>query len=621
MKIKIKKKKSNQPCSLCGLSRYATTPEFKVKPPKNPKFMVILDHPRNMDDRTGNTCSDVYNLVEELITGAGLDIQDAYITYAVKCKPKGIEAPTKDEINSCINKVLKEIKDINLDYILIFGSMASKLITKTTYKKSKGVALNINGKYYFVTDSPANVLKKPSKQEALLEDLKQFKRLLNKELDEDNVLNYILVDTPNKFKQCIKEVTQEKIISVDIESIGLNWLDTERGLLSTLGIGIKNKQYIVPFNHPDSPWSFNHSLHYKMVKLLTEAIEYNHTDIIYQNGKFDRKYLLTRFGIAPKNTFDTMLASYILDENSLNGLKVLAKRYCNAADYAIDTTRVIEHPLEVVAKYNAYDVYYTRKLYFIFNKMLKEDPATNRVFRELLVPVSECFENAEMTGVYLDMEKFEQNEKLIDEQIAQHMTHLKDLAPQVQNWNSTKQVGKLLFEDLGLPILERTKTGSPSTSGETVLPRLKDKHPVVQVLLDYREKIKLKQFLVSWKELLAPQDGRLHPNFKIHGTVTGRISCVDPNFQQVPREKLLRNLISAPPGWILVEADYSQAELRIAAQMSGDKEMLHCFRNKIDIHYKTAAYVAQVSLEQVTKDMRKKAKAVNFGKSSFLEAS
>src|SRR5690606_14773348 len=172
---------------------------------------------------------------------------------------------------------------------------------------------------------------------------------------------------------------------------------------------------------------------------------------------------------------------------------------------------------------------------------------------------------------------------------------------------------QVLYGDLGLPVVALTKSGKPSTSSEEALPYIVDTHPIVGTLLRYREQLKLAQFIASWKEHIRPETRRMHPTFKLHGTVTGRLSCEEPNLQQVPRDPTIRALITAPPGWVLVEADYSQIELRVAAVLSRDETMRRVFQTGGDIHTTTAMTITGLPEAQITKEMRKRAKAVNFG--------
>jgi len=309
-----------------------------------------------------------------------------------------------------------------------------------------------------------------------------------------------------------------------------------------------------------------------------------------------------------------MLAAYLLDENSPHGLKYLASLYFNAPNYDIPVPpdpKVIS--LQKLAKYCALDVYYTLALQKILEEGLKKDRRIEKVFHKLLMPASDLFEGVELHGVYVDVDKMESTYSYLKGQIEELENGLNQLAGRKINWNSPQQVASVLYGDLRLPIVAFTASGNPSTSSEEALPFLIDEHPIVEKLLKYREKVKLYQFIESWKEKINPETHRMHPSFKLHGTVTGRISCEKPNLQQVPRDPEVRTLITAPPGWVLVEADYSQVELRVAAALSKDSAMRRAFQTEEDIHTKTAMAVTGLPAEKVGKEGRKKAKAVNFG--------
>jgi DNA polymerase-1 len=176
-------------------------------------------------------------------------------------------------------------------------------------------------------------------------------------------------------------------------------------------------------------------------------------------------------------------------------------------------------------------------------------------------------------------------EKKLREDIFQLDLQLNAYFPKV-NWGSPQQVAEVLFDKIGLDPLDRTEAGKPSTS-ESVLKRLAEQHPVPNLLMKRRAaQQQLSFFVEGWKPYIIK--GRIHPSFKIHGTTTGRLSCANPNLQQVPRDFYIRQLITAKPGYVLIEADLSQIELRILAELSGDPEMMRCFQTGIDVHWLTA---------------------------------
>ena len=226
--------------------------------------------------------------------------------------------------------------------------------------------------------------------------------------------------------------------------------------------------------------------------------------------------------------------------------------------------------------------------------------------------MSRVFARAENNGTYINPQTLEAAREHWTQVVEETREKLKAYGD--INWNSAKQVADVLFKKLKLPILDRTGSGAPSCS-ESVLLRLKDKHEVPELILNNRKASKfLSTFINPWTKLTQQSgDQRIHPKFKVHGTVTGRPSCEEPNLQQVPRDSSIRSIIDAPKGYILVEADLSQAELRVAAEMSQDKELKTCYLTGIDVHTRTVESIFGIDPKVMTKEQRKKGKAVNFG--------
>lgn len=603
----------NPDCTLCGLRNSAKTICIIGQGPTPCKIMIVGEAPGFREDEVGKPFQGkTGKLLDEMLKEAGLSRDEVYLTNIMHCHPPDNRAPKAKEVKACLGYLQQEIKLVNPQFIILLGAVAVKAIfNKAGVNKLRGSSKEKDGITYMITLHPAALFRQPLQIPVVKADFARFAKQIAGKLDTENSLNYTLVDSIAKLRICNKSLLVSPHISYDTETTSLNWKDP-REKLGVLGFGVEDHQWVVPFHHPESPWDGNDALHRKIMASLLISIEDN-KKLIAQNGKYDNKFLKFRYGACPNQTFDTMLASYLLNENSPNGLKEMSRVYYDASDYELDleTKKVYDYPLKTVAKYNAFDVYYTLKLYHLFKEKLKEDPALLRVYKYLLMPASRALEDAEMEGVYIDPVAYQASMKKNDAEIISTKALLDSLVKEPINWNSTQQVAKLLFEKLKLPVLEYTEKGAPSTSGETVLPRLREYHPVVDALLEHRDRVKLGQFITGWGEHI--ENNRIHSSFLLHGTVTGRLSNRNPNLQQTPRNPLLRALITAPPGWIMIEADYSQAELRIAAMMADETNMKQCFSNGIDIHKRTAASVAKVLLEAVTKDMRKKAKAVNFG--------
>lgn len=370
------------------------------------------------------------------------------------------------------------------------------------------------------------------------------------------------------------------------------------------GFATARNQWCLPVNHKSSPWTKRdlEEIFDRIDERMQECM------VITHNGKFDLLWLRVHYGLEWKNHFDTMLGHYMVDENDLHGLKYLAMKFLGAPDWEIDKAeKQGEAPWAKHAKYLAHDVYFTRKLRFLIGKLLNKDWEVRQVFNKIMMPCSNLFVGVEYEGVCVDYSKFGDAEKFLRDQYNDALEKLKQWEPsyvtdakgkrQAFNWGSPKQLGELLFGTpdegipwgLGIEPLDRTKTGAPSCS-ESVIKRID--HPCTGALLKFREaKQQLSFFIDGWKPFLHQKpDGQyyLHPSFKLHGTVTGRLSCENPNLQQVPRDPRIRSLITAPPGWTLIEADLSQIELRIAAELADERAMLHAFRTGVDVHWLTA---------------------------------
>ncbi|MBM6925348.1 DNA polymerase I [Pseudoflavonifractor phocaeensis] len=238
-----------------------------------------------------------------------------------------------------------------------------------------------------------------------------------------------------------------------------------------------------------------------------------------------------------------------------------------------------------------------------------------KLYYEVELPLCTVLAEMEQAGVLVDRSALTTFGEMLDGRIKADEALIYDLAGEKFNINSTQQFGHILFDKLGLPPVKKTKTGY-STNAE-VLEKLRDKHPIVEAVLDYRQLAKLKSTYVDGLTKVIAPDGRIHTSFQNTVTATGRLSSTEPNLQNIPvRTELgaeLRKMFVAPAGKVLVDADYSQIELRLLAHIAGDEHMIAAFRSGEDIHTVTASQVFGVAPEQVTHEMRRRAKAVNFG--------
>jgi len=598
-------------CSSCELGDTTHQVCSWGQGPKNAKVMLIGEAPGAREEDLDKPFQGKSGkLLEEFLLKAGLHRKDLYITNAVKCRPPDNRTPSKKEIAICKYHLEDEIKEIKPQYILVLGATAfTSIFNKAGIMEHRGSIIEKGGISYLISLHPSAALRMPKLRPLMEADLTRFKQLMDGKLEENSSMEWTLVNDIPNLKAFIRDLKSAKSISYDIECSSLNGLDPN-SYIYCIGFSTKRRSWVIPFDYPESNFR-NKNVQYKLIRIIEKVTRGK--NLIAHNGKFDNKWIKSKYGLQMEQTFDTMLASFILDENRPHGLKPLSKMYLNASDYDLKFPFDVRNvPLETLAKYCAYDVRYTLQLYYLFKEQLKEDAHLSRVFYGLIMPASKYLELTETEGVYIDQEKYPVALKQITQEVSDLEKELCKIAGKTLNWNSSPQMANLLFTELKLPVLETTPTGKPSTSGENVLPRLRDKHPIINVLLDYREKIKLSQFLISWGTMMD-RTGRVHPSFKLHGTVTGRLSCKDPNFQQVPRDVFLRSLFTAPQGWVFVEADYSQVELRVAAMLANETNMKRAYQTGQDIHQNTASLVMGIPMDKVTKEDRKKAKAVNFG--------
>jgi DNA polymerase-1 len=345
-----------------------------------------------------------------------------------------------------------------------------------------------------------------------------------------------------------------------------------------------------------------------------------------QNLKYDRN-VLQNHGIDLQGiAFDTMLESYVLNSTaSRHDMDSLASKYLGVETISFEdiagkgakqlTFNQIE--LEQAAPYAAEDADITLRLHQTLWGELSKQPTLAKVFTEIELPLLPVLARMELLGTTIDPKLLHQQSQEIEVRLAELEREAHELAGQEFNLSSPKQLGEILFVKLGLPILKKTPKGAPSTA-EEVLTELAETYDLPRLLMEHRGLAKLKSTYTDKLPLMIkPQTGRVHTSYHQAVAATGRLSSTDPNLQNIPvrneQGRRIRQAFIPSAGYKLVAADYSQIELRIMAHLSGDQGLLTAFAEGKDIHKATAAEVFGVALEAVTTDMRRSAKAINFG--------
>ncbi|MEJ3629468.1 DNA polymerase I [Vibrio vulnificus] len=345
-----------------------------------------------------------------------------------------------------------------------------------------------------------------------------------------------------------------------------------------------------------------------------------------QNLKYDAS-VLARYGIEMKGIkYDTMLASYVY--NSVGGkhdMDSLALRFLQHSCISFEqlagkgknqlTFNQID--LNEAAVYAAEDADVTLRLHNRLFANIEQDEKLKAIYQEIEVPLVPVLSRMERTGVLIDDMKLSAQSQEIAVRLGELEQKAYEIAGQPFNMNSPKQLQTILFEQMGLPVIKKTPSGTPSTA-EEVLQELALDYPLPSVIMEYRGLAKLKStYTDKLPKMINPHTGRVHTSYHQAVTATGRLSSTDPNLQNIPirneEGRRIRQAFVAPHGYKILAVDYSQIELRIMAHLSGDQALLDAFQQGKDIHAATAAEIMGVSIEQVSSEQRRRAKAVNFG--------
>ena len=348
---------------------------------------------------------------------------------------------------------------------------------------------------------------------------------------------------------------------------------------------------------------------------------------IGQNLKYD-VLMMKKYGVEVQGKmFDTMLAHYLIEPEQRHSMDMMAMSYLNYQPVSIEELigkkgpkqlNMREVDMQRVVEYAAEDADITLQLKETFAPMLEKD-SLNKLFEQVEMPLVNVLADIELEGVKLDTKALADLSATLEVDIRQVQQEIYDIAGTSFNIGSPKQLGEVLFDRLNLDKnAKKTRTGQYAT-GEEVLSKLEAEHEIARKILDYRELVKLKNTYVDALPLLiSPRDGRIHTSFNQAVAATGRLSSTNPNLQNIPirtpRGKEIRKaFVPRSEEFVIMSADYSQIELRIMAAFSGDPTMLEAFNNGIDIHTSTGSKVFGVPISEVTGDMRRKAKTINFG--------
>lgn len=476
-----------------------------------------------------------------------------------------------------------------------------------------------------------DLLVKSADKKALVELFKEleFKSWLSELLEEAKNNNvekyeqYVIIDSEPELKKWITTLNNAEIFAFDTETTSLDYM-TAKLVGVSFAIEPGNAAY-VPFGH-DYEGAPKQLAKDTVLSLLKPILENPQIKKICQNIKYDMQ-VLKNAGIHLQGAvFDTMMESYVLDSagnrhdmDSL-ALKYLGWRTITFEDIAGKGAKQLSFnqiDVQKAGTYAAEDADVTLQIHQALWPRVSKEETLKRVFEEIEIPLIPVLANMEHGGVLIDPEKLRKQGKELEKRLQELEQEAYVIAEIEFNINSPKQLQEILFQKLKLPILQKTPTGQASTA-DNVLQELALDFAMPRIIIEYRSLSKLMSTYTNrLVEQINPETGRVHTSYNQTGTSTGRLSSSEPNLQNIPirtaEGRRIRQAFIAPKGFKLISADYSQIELRLMAHISEDPNLLHAFQNNLDIHKATAAEVWGVPLENVTSEMRRDAKAINFG--------
>lgn len=636
-----------KPCENCPIKPYAAVSAHGPVPNRlvfvgQRPGVVELAHGQPFIGPTGK-------LLRSVLQKLNLDDQRFFYTNVVKCRAPRDAPPTEEEVRACKTWLVDDLEQACGEgtVLVLLGNEAIQTVyndesLKITSERGEIRTVSLpSGKTVraISTFHPSYILRKPGEFKKFAMDMHKIATLAREEPPKSGDYGakgyYVVKATERDVIRAVNAVLKYDLVAADIETDGYN---PRKNSILCLGVSVgKGKVLIFP---EEVLYTDTFRPH------LMRMFESDHIKWIWHNGKFDSAFLRTA-GFPARVDEDTILMHYILDENSKHDLKILSMTYCGAVDYEDIVRSFLVHkkkdsyrlvPKHILYFYAAYDVAYTLDLYFIFRDKLQKDERLTHAYKKVVLPASEFLQGVEAAGMYLNLGYMNElketlTKRVTDEEnkllpLIEHLWDPEEYAeatnrkkvPNKLNLNSPPQMNFLLYDKLRLPVIHMSKKGRQvaiRTTREQVLRKVKERIPpdspgvkVIDTLLEMRGyKKQVDTYVKGWMRGVE-SDGRVHPSYLLHGTVTGRLSSREPNAQNVPRDNVIRDIVCAPPGSILMEIDYSQAELRVVSYIAKDRALRQVFLDERDLHDEVTLRLFGPGF---TKDQRVRGKGVSFG--------
>ena len=620
-------------CRSCPLWKPCKHPNIGPSGPKTSKVLFVGDYPGPNEDRIGEAF--IGKEGRELDAGliyAGLNREEILITNTCRCYPilNSDVKPKGAQISKCVNKhLIPLIKEVKPKLIVTLGAIALEAITGLTgIMKRQNVPIKstrFNCKVLPLLH-PARVVRNGDiDRKSFRRGLRSIKHFLETDESYYDYGEYKVLESIDEILEIYEYIKESGVLCFDIEATDLKFRLPETRM-TALGLAVKEREsFLIPF---DGRWSEQElDVIFDNLKPIMASEDIKK---IGQNIKFDSQFIEYQFGVRVNGWHsDTMLANFLLDERKgKHNLSDMTWKYLPELAGYDDEVKIAggAHKVEggnTLYTYCMADVDATFRLHNLFKRMLKKEEQW-WFYQNVMIPAARVLSDMEYIGVKFDREHLEELQITYESMLRKIDAKMREdagvLATERKFKEAFKPRGKLhtsylLFDYYKLPVLGRTKKKNPSTNKDIIIKYAEVfKNPYCTLLQHYRVLDKMKSTYIDGILDKLPYDNVVHPSFRLENTTTGRTSSDSPNMQNLPRDKNFKNIVMARNGYYLLGADFAQAEIRVAAMVSGDDNLIAlCNDIDKDFHKLMGAAGFRIPYEDVTKEIRQKAKSLSFG--------
>jgi len=599
-------------CHACSLHETCSGP-VDGEGPKDASILLLAEAPGEVENDIGRPLiGDSGTLLRQQLREVGIPPETIWLDNIVHCRPPNNRTPYSDEIKSCLPHIQAVINKHQPKLIILCGATAlHAFLPKEKLKSCHGVSIVRGDITYFPIYHPAAGLHSPQNYSYFINDIQALGRFLVQGMaKEQGEKHYIKVSITNRkfVNRLQRKYEGSSVVAFDFETETLDITNP-----SIVGVSICNKDNVAYFIYGSSSRQDQNNI----IRFLKPIVTNPNIIKLAHNLKYETSILL-HHGVRVVNGKDTMIAAFLLNNKPGSlGLKSLARRYLGVEPTELEdlmgkgkkSIPIRDIPIKELTNYSCADADNTFQLYHLLYPQVVEQGMVE-LFDDIECPLVSVLADMEYHGIKVDTAILERLREPWSKRRAELKQQIEGMVDHPFNINSTKQLGEVLFGELGLPVISLTgKKKQPAISDE-VMQQLKDRHPIIPLLIEHSDlRTRIRTFIDGLTKAVNPRTGMVHTSFNQTIVPTGRLSSSSPNLQNQPaRDEEAKTIRSAfvprEPGWVILKADFKGQELRLLAHFSQDERLLHAYRNGGDVHKDIMIKAG------VNKDV---AKIINFG--------